>query len=146
MSGRHKNTQFFIYTGLVKIVSNPDFVVIGVFGDSILCGENLSYQGNYAIGDITVRDKNFSYIRTIMHQRKISEPYSEQPVDYYPRDFNYCGDNVFYRKFNETKGKYETFNGIRKLNVDTMPYSVAYAMIHFFIKTHYYKKALYYSY
>ena len=135
----------FSYIQDGKIVSNPDFVVIGVFGDAILCGENLYYQGDYAIGDITVRDKNFSYIKTLMHQHQISEPYSEQPHNFYPREFNYCGNYLFYRKYNITTRKYETFQGGQKLDINVMPYGIAYANDSFFYLNDDYKKALYYS-
>ncbi len=135
----------FSYIQDGKIVSNPDFVVIGVFGDSILCGENLLYQGSYVIGDITVRDKNFSYIRTIISQYQISEPYTEPSENFYPREFNYCGNYLFYRKYNLTTRKYETFKGGQKLNINVMPYCIAYANDTFFYLNDDYKKTLYYT-
>ena len=135
----------FSYMQDGKIVSNPDFVVIGVFGDSILCGENLLYQGSYVIGDITVRDKNFSYIRTIISQYQISEPYTEPSENFYPREFNYCGNYLFYRKYNLTTQKYETFQGGQKLNINVMPYGIAYANDTFFYLNDDYKKTLYYT-
>lgn len=135
----------FSYIQDGKIISNADFVVIGVFGDSILCGENLLYQGSYVIGDITVRDKNFSYIRTIISQYQISEPYTEPSENFYPREFNYCGNYLFYRKYNLTTRKYETFKGGQKLNINVMPYCIAYANDTFFYLNDDYKKTLYYT-
>lgn len=135
----------FSYIQDGKIISNADFVVIGVFGDSILCGENLLYQGSYVIGDITVRDKNFSYIRTIISQYQISEPYTEPSENFYPREFNYCGNYLFYRKYNLTTRKYETFQGGQKLNINVMPYCIAYANDTFFYLNDDYKKTLYYT-
>lgn len=135
----------FSYIQDGKIVSNPDFVVIGVFGDSILCGENLKYSGDYAIGDITVRDKDFSYIRTLIHQHQISESYVDPSVNFYPREFNYCGNYLFYRKYNLTTRKYETFQGGQKLNINVMPYCIAYANDTFFYLNDDYKKTLYYT-